>query len=218
MSWPVRVKASCDGCGRLLWYFDTPVEATDPNDLVLLHNLPLEPLYCAWCERAKGEESVMIGDAIKMEILALLGGETCDAKTLARIERVARAGRQLLVATATGDMALPKRLGELSDDYGEEAQYNSPIAFSPPNETFGSKAIREITAVLPALVQAQRPPLNPAALMEAINMAEASGKKDIARLLEAKLKEFATPAGAVPYNAVDVEPAVEEGNHAEAQP
>jgi len=153
-------------------------------------------------------------EALRAEIMKLASegdsksGGILTPEILARIERVAKTGRDLLVSlnaspTSLAGLMKPRfsAFGNpvLGDDSGDVGQMGyMPLASSPPAENFGMVAIREIVAGLKAANGSE----SPVKLVEALAAAREAGLHDVAKELEGKLgigkKEITASAPAMP--------------------
>jgi hypothetical protein len=125
---------------------------------------------------------------------------TLTPEVLARIVRVAKTGRELLVALD----ASPSNLAQMvkrgsspfmgnsdsmagdSDDSGisiSTAQFGAPLAYSSPQENFGMIAIRELFA----LAKNQLNGTTPVKLVEALALAKEKGLAEVVAELEKQL-------------------------------
>jgi len=142
-----------------------------------------------------------LAEALRAQILELAskgdskGSGELTPEILAKIVRVAKTGRDLLVSLNTSPAnlaALMKRpqFGFQSantamglDDLGDSESVGPalPMAYSSPTENFGTSAIREIIATMKSVND------SPMKLIEALVEARKAGLKDVAKELERKL-------------------------------
>lgn len=138
-------------------------------------------------------------DAIAEQLRALLS-QGINAKTLAKIERFARAQREALIAVDSGESALDARLATigLSALTAPEPQTGQesgsfpnpfPLASAPEAETYGANVMREIMGPLQAaLGRIAKPQPKVSELVVAIADAETAGLDDaLIASLRAKL-------------------------------
>jgi len=154
-------------------------------------------------------EEKNLSEALRAEILKLATEgdpekeKALTAGVLGRILRVAKTGRDLLVALEASPSSLmqmarpgngqylggnPFGVGQDGDASEQGFAMTGPIPFaSPPlpNENFGTVAIREFISAAKALQGGQGS--SPAKLVEAIAVARQEGLADVERELRAKL-------------------------------
>jgi len=136
------------------------------------------------------------------------------AEVLARIMRVAKTGRDLLVSLNISGSNLSHMvrrprggMGYLAtansfagdEDMGDEGQNSGgPFAYSSPQENFGMTALRELIAGVKGINGST----SPAKLVEALAIAREKGLTDVAKDLETQLgMTKAVPVVAVPTPA-----------------
>jgi hypothetical protein len=126
---------------------------------------------------------------------------TLTPEVLARIARVAKTGRELLVALDASPSNLSQMVkrgngqfmgnsDSMADSDGAEsglsissAQFAYPLAYSSPQENFGMVAIRELFAMAKNHLNGT----TPAKLVEALAIAKEKGLTDVAAELEKQL-------------------------------
>lgn len=136
--------------------------------------------------------------AILAEIKTLADSENFTLGTLKSIERVAAHGRAMLQGTAELDALLGGGLnvgqGEIGmpdlniDDIESDLMGSySAIAASSPVENFGSRAMREVVAMLPKILEG-RNKTSTIELVRALAVARKEGLDDVAKDLEQQIK------------------------------
>ena len=129
-------------------------------------------------------------EGVRAELKRLIEEPDLD-KNLLSIEQIVHRTRELFVAFKA-PAARPRRNAKMylsspgydSDD--GEAMMSDPYGNLAPNpETFGAKTLREIMALVPSLLQAQRE--TPQALVNAIADARRAGLADVSAELEQRL-------------------------------
>jgi len=173
-------------------------------------------------ETKENHEKHPVAEALRSEIQRLAHegdkekGGTLTPEVLARIVRVAKNGRDLLVSMTASDknlasMVKKRRAGGFGgpiftgsavngdDDLDEEGgSYTSVGALSPspPMENFGTTAIRELIAAAKSF---RNNGSDPVKVVEALALAREKGMDDVAKELETQLgvkKELPAPTPA----------------------
>lgn len=146
---------------------------------------------------ANGEDD-MVAEAIRLRAISILK-EPLTVATARRLERLISAAVPLLQAESPGAEWLPntkaaaeeEALFSWQDVDGPSGPAAPPYATSSPAENAGTRAIREFLAMIPSILAAQRPRVDPDATVRAIIAAEEAGLKDIAARLREELLEGA---------------------------
>jgi len=144
-----------------------------------------------------------LAEALRAQIVELASkGDSKDGtltpEVLAKIMRIAKTGRDLLVSLNVSPanlaaMMKPRQqgftafpvMGENPDSLSDEQTSSSimPYAMSSPGENFGMTAIREIIAAIKSANGSE----SPLRLVEALAAAREAGLQDVAKELEKKL-------------------------------
>jgi hypothetical protein len=131
--------------------------------------------------------------AIREEIKRLADEEKFTLGMLRAIERVAAHGRAMLSGTAELDALLgggsgPLDLDDLEDDLlGGSSYIGGGISTSSTAENFGSRAMRELTAMLPKILEA-RNRTSTVELVRALAVARKEGLDEVAADLQEQIK------------------------------
>ncbi len=139
-----------------------------------------------------------LAKSIREEIKRLADDDNFTLGTLHAIERVAAHGRAMLQGTADLDGLLGSpgqgvgAIGYDTDIDGLEndlmASYSGgPMLTSSPVENFGSRAMREVMAVLPKILEGRNRP-STVELVRSLALARKEGLDDVAKDLEQQIK------------------------------
>ena len=134
--------------------------------------------------------------AIREEIKRLADEKEFTLGTLRSIERVAAHGRAMLQGTADLDGLLGGRGGGadmeidgLADDL--MGNYSGVISGSSSVENFGTRAMRELTAMLPKILEGRNRP-STVELVRALAVARKEGLDEVAKDLQKQIKGATT--------------------------
>lgn len=121
--------------------------------------------------------------ALREEMKQLVEGDF--AGNLPQIAKLAQKAQDLFVTIRANGASMPS---SMSASYAAGGVvYSGALNYGSNPEQFGARAIRELVALLPEILNANKPRATASDLMLAIDMAEAKGKTDLANKLRDKL-------------------------------